>query len=243
MPVVSSTSASVTALPRLGAWPRGRLLVAAVAGVATALVVVSLATLVLLQPLFTHWALDRAGSATLLGLGAEETRAVSDRTIGELIAGPGTFAFGVEAGGPPFYDAAEASHLRDARLLLWLLLGGGLAGAAFLALLIARAGTEAWPWRGISLGGAGLAVAFILVGAAFLLAFEFAFEQFHRLFFPQGNWAFDPATQRIVRLYPTPFWQLAVGALGLLGICGGLACWWVGRSVARRRARSAASGG
>ena len=75
----------------------------------------------------------------------------------------------------------------------------------------------------------------IAVGVFAAVAFDAAFELFHRIFFPGGNWDF-PADSLLIRLYPYVFWQLSAGALGVLGILGGTAVWW----LARRRERSLA---
>jgi integral membrane protein (TIGR01906 family) len=217
--------------------PRTRLLGPVVVALSTAIVILALAVGLLVQPLFTHWALSQARSAEWLGLSPAETEQISDRTIGELVFGPGTFAFPIAEGGPRFYDPAEAAHLADARLLFLLLIGAGVMAAVIVAGAVTRARGEVWPWRAISRGGLVLAVGLVVVGAGFLVAFDYAFELFHRLFFPGGNWEFDPTTQWIVRLYPVAFWQLAVGALGVLGIAGGLAAWWVGRARTRHLER------
>ena len=52
-------------------------------------------------------------------------------------------------------------------------------------------------------------------GMAAALAFEPAFLAFHYLFFPQGNFLFDPATSQLLRVYPQSYWYgvtLRVGA-------------------------------
>jgi integral membrane protein (TIGR01906 family) len=199
---------------------------------ATALVILAVALLVLLQPMYIHAALAQAGSASLLGVTPAQAEALSDRTVAELIAGPGSFAFAGPSGAP-FYDPAEAAHLRDARLVLWLFLG--LSGVALAGLLVALAwpSRRSWAWRAIRRGAAALAVGMTLVGAFFLVAFDLAFELFHRIFFPGGNWAFDPTTQRLVQLYPIAFWQVTAAALGGISIGLALVLWW----IAGRRAR------
>ena len=40
-----------------------------------------------------------------------------------------------------------------------------------------------------------------------LVAFDWLFETFHSLFFPGGSYDFDPATERLVQLFPFQFWQ------------------------------------
>jgi uncharacterized membrane protein len=82
---------------------------------------------------------------------------------------------------------------------------------------------------------AGVAVAGIGIVAAF--AFEQAFLLFHEVFFPQGNFLFDPATSNLVRLYPDWYWQgitLRVG-LSFIALAAAVS---VAASVGLRRARS-----
>jgi len=82
---------------------------------------------------------------------------------------------------------------------------------------------------------AGIAVAAIGIVAA--LAFEQAFLLFHQVFFPQGNFLFDPATSNLVRLYPDWYWQGITFRIGLsfLAIAAAAA---LAASIGLRRARS-----
>jgi integral membrane protein (TIGR01906 family) len=149
-----------------------------------------------------------------------------------LVVGPGTFAFPIADGAGQFYDAAEASHLRDARLVLY---GLGLLVLVALAVLgVGFAGRrrDAHYWRAVSRGAGTLTLAFAVIGTLFLVAFDAAFTAFHEIFFPGGNWSFDPATEHLVQLYPIPFWQLTTSVLGALAIGIGALVWW----LARRRA-------
>jgi hypothetical protein len=215
---------------RLGAL-RGSLLAAG-----TAISIVGGALLVLLTPLYLHAAHDLANSAAFLDYPRAETLAISDLTVRELLLGPGTFAIATPDG-TPFYEASEASHLRDARLVLYGFLLVALIGAVFTLTSLLRQRRDPEAWRAVGRGAAALAVGLAVVGLLFALTFEVMFELFHRIVFPGGNWAFDPGTQRLVQLYPIPFWQLTVGALAALAIGSGLLVWW----VARRRTRSLAA--
>ena len=47
-----------------------------------------------------------------------------------------------------------------------------------------------------------------------MLFFDAAFLAFHLIFFPQGNFAFDPRTQRLVQLFPERFWSDTALVLG-----------------------------
>jgi len=207
---------------------------AVLVALATMVVLIAGAVLLLTLPLYLHGALDRADSAGYLGATVAEVHALSDATVGELVLGPGTFD--VPFRGQSLYDAAEASHLRDARAVLGGLLA--LAGASLivLGLALARSRRVARTWRAIAAGAAALVVTFFVVGLAFALAFDVAFTLFHEIFFPAGNWAFDPATQRLVQLYPIPFWQEVTLVLGGLILVAGTVVWWLARRRADRLA-------
>ena len=202
--------------------------------IGTLLAIVALALLPLLTPVFIHPALDASGSAAELGVSAKSAAALSDRSVGELIWGPGTFAF-TGPDGVPFYDPAEQGHLGDARLLLWLCLVAGAISACGIGLALARVRGAARRalWGTVSAAGASAVVAVIVLGAVSLVAFATLFELFHEVFFPAGNWAFDPATQHLVQLYPFAFWQIAAAVLGILAAALGAVAWWLGRRWAR----------
>jgi integral membrane protein (TIGR01906 family) len=199
-----------------------------------ALAILGVSVVALLDPAYIHAALDAAGSAAILGLDRQATYAASDRTMNELVFGPATFAFRVAPGGPPFYDASEASHLRDASNLLHLFLVVVVAGAVLLVVGVARNRRDPAAWRALRTGAIVLAAAFAAIGLFFTVAFDQAFTLFHEVFFPQGNWEFNSATERMVQLYPTPFWELIATTLAILvlAICGLV---WL---VATLRARS-----
>jgi len=195
-----------------GAGPAWRVAI----GIGAALTILGLSVVALLDPAYVHVALDSAGSAAILGLDPQTTHAVSDRTMSDLVFGPDTFAFRAVPGGPLFYDASETSHLRDASTLLHLFLVVVLAGAGLVVVGLARYRRDAGAWRAVRIGAAVLAASFAAVGLFFAIAFDTAFTLFHEVSFPQGNWEFNTATERMVQLYPTPFWELISMTLALL---------------------------
>ena len=67
-----------------------------------------------------------------------------------------------------------------------------------------------------------------------LVAFDTLFTLFHQVFFPGGNWSFDPSRQRLVQLYPFAFWQLVAAAYGVLVLVLGAGAWLLGQALARR---------
>jgi hypothetical protein len=178
-----------------------------------------------------------AGSAGQLGVQPGVAHRWSDLSVAELVLGPGSFAFdGPEGpGAGPFYDVAERGHLADARLLLGLCLIAGTASLLGIGGLIARAGEERRRtiWRIVARAGAMTAATVIVLAVVSLVAFGALFTLFHQLFFPGGNWSFDPATQHLVQLYPFAFWQLAAAAFGALVAMLGVAASWLGRRLGR----------
>jgi integral membrane protein (TIGR01906 family) len=199
---------------------------------ATAVAVIGLALLLLLTPVYMHAALDMAGAPGHLGLSPSETHAASDRTVGELLFGPATFAF-AGPDGRPFYDPTEAGHMRDVRVVLFGFLGLAAVSGAFVAAWVLRRRHEPAVWRAVSRGGFSQAAGLLVIGLFAFLAFDVAFELFHRVLFPGGNWAFDPSAQRLVQLYPLQFWQLSAAALGAIGVAAGLLLWIIGRRRAQ----------
>jgi integral membrane protein (TIGR01906 family) len=193
---------------------------------ATAVTILAVALLVLLTPLWTGFALDTSGSSAWLAPG--QALALTNQTIVELLVGPGTFSYLTS---PLIYSADEAAHLRDVRIVLLGFLALALVAGVYLVARLRRA--DSTDWRSVALGGAGIAVGVVVLGVVGLVAFNLAFEVFHRIFFPGGNWAFD-ADSWLIRLYPLTFWQLSSGALGVLALLMGAATWWFARRRAAR---------
>jgi integral membrane protein (TIGR01906 family) len=211
-------------------------LLAGLLAVATVSVVLGAGFVAAANPWYLHGALDRAGSADWLGLPDEQVHAVSDATVAELFVGPGTFAQTIT--GPSgetvqFYGPSEAAHLRDAQLLARLLAAAVLASVAFLAFAAIRWRERAWAWRAVQRGAAAAGVGLAAVGVFFALAFEPALTLFHEVFFPQGNWSFDPREARMVQLYPEAFWN-EVALVFAIAAIGAAAVLWIVAGARRR---------
>ena len=167
-----------------------------------------------------------------LGLGPvlEEHRAWSAYVTGGITDPP-------EPG--RFYTAEEISHMRDVRGLFdaaKILIPAGLFVMA-IRLQRARARSVKTMLRLVRDGALTAGVALAAVGIVAALAFEQAFLLFHEVFFPQGNFLFDPATSNLVRLYPDWYWQGITFRIGLSFIAVA-ALMAVVASVGLRRARS-----
>lgn len=210
-----------------------RLGVAAVA-ISSAFVIVAAAVVPYLNPVWVAFEQGRSGAAALTGFSDADLRTVTDSIFGDLVAGPPDFD--VTLNGVPVLGGAERSHMRDVRDVFAGFYGVAAAAVAILGIAFWRAGrgSASWTpgaaWRGVRLGALGLAGLVIVAGLVVTVAFDQAFELFHRLFFAPGTYLFDPATQRLVQLFPDQFWAettIAAGAMIFLLSLG--TAWLAGR--------------
>lgn len=141
------------------------------------------------------------------------------------------WSFYVTGGGdapPQFSDvsftADEVSHMVDVRHVFDAAKLAIPAGIFILIVRLQRArlrGPRAM-WRLVR-DGSLVAFAFVsLIAIAAALAFEPMFLLFHAIFFPQGNFLFDPATSDLIRLYPDWYWEGITYRVGLSFLAGSL---------------------
>jgi Protein of unknown function (DUF1461) len=213
---------------RIGAW-----LVAS----ATALVILGATVAPFLTPAAVRFEQDRAGAGSLSGFSAARLDAVTGALLGDLVLWRGDFDVAVD--GAPVLTERERAHMRDVRgvfTAFWIL--AGLSLVALVVVFRRVRGTEARfaAWRAVAGGARALAIALVLVGAVVLLAFEAAFEVFHRLFFSAGSYTFDPATDRLVQLFPMAFWSEVAAAVGIAALVVALlTAWQAGRRAGHAR--------
>jgi integral membrane protein (TIGR01906 family) len=107
--------------------------------------------------------------------------------------------------------------------------------AAAVVLVIAARGTSrdavarAATWRAVRAGARALAVLIAVAGVFAIVAFDAAFELFHRLLF-SGNYTFDPATDKLVQLFPEAFWsEIAIAVGGVIIVAAIAVAWFAGR--------------
>ena len=121
---MTSAQASAALPERVDAGSRARSLAAALVAPATMIVILAVSLLLLMTPIWTHFALGIAwggGGSSSFDIGFQ----LSDRTISEVFFGPGTFSD---------FGADEAAHMRDVRVVFW----------GFMVLALASAGLIAW---------------------------------------------------------------------------------------------------
>lgn len=182
-----------------------------VAVVALALGVFGLVALALVWS--GEWAY--AGLADTNGVDGANFARVGHQSLNELISyhrAWSTYVIGISESPPTQFVPAvftvdELSHMDDVRNVFRgaeTAAGVALVVVLFRAVRAARSGRSVRLVRDASLVAVG-SVAVIGVAAAF--AFDSLFLLFHEIFFPQGNFLFDPATSNLLRLYPDWYWQ------------------------------------
>ncbi len=121
-------------------------------------------------------------------------------TTGLTAAAPVSF-------GRSIFTPDEYAHMADVRSVFRgaeILAAASFAVAAFR---LWRARRERDALRVLSGGGLVAAALVAVVGVVAVFAFDPLFLLFHEIFFPQGNFLFDPATSNLLRLYPEWYWQ------------------------------------
>ena len=213
---------------RLGLTP----LLAVLAGVATVIVVIGLTVGLFFNPLWIGFEQERTGVAAITGYTSDQVQGVTGSILADLYFGPPEFAVAVNR--QPVLDGAERSHMVDVRSVLvpvTILFGVALA---VLVALVAANRRSAWVWRAIARGSSALVLVGIVVSVAVLFFFDAAFLLFHLVVFPQGNFSFDPRTQRLTQLFPDQFWTETSIAIAIVGVAIAVAVSLVARRQAAR---------
>lgn len=181
-------------------------------GLATAIVIVAVGIVPFLTPQFVAFEQGRAQATAWTGYTTVELRTATDAILADLVFN-GTFD--VQVNGKPVLEAREQAHMNDVRTVfrgLWV-----LALISVVVLLAAsRRQHRGSTWRAVRTGSRGLIAAVIVLGVIGIFAFDQLFEVFHEVFFPAGSYTFDPATDKLVQLFPFAFWDetaLVVGAV------------------------------
>ena len=191
----------------------GTRILGVVVSIAAAVLIVAAGVLPFLSSQWIAAGQERAGAAALTGFTSDELRSATDAIVSDLVVGPPDFD--VEVAGAPVLNERERAHMRDVHgvfLGLWVLTALSVLVIA-LSLVVLPRGTT---WAAIGRGARALAIVVVVVGIVAVVAFETLFEVFHRLLFEGGTYTFDPATERLVQLFPFRFWQetaIAVGAV------------------------------
>lgn len=194
----------------------GRLAGSALLALATAVVVLAVAILPFLNPAWVAFAQDRADALAWTGLSPADLRTATNSILHDLVIGPPDFD--VAVGGATILSPAEIGHMRDVRNAFAAFAVIAFVSAVALVMVNRLQRGSATFWRAVRLGSGGLVIGIVALGAVSLVAFEVAFEVFHRLLFSGGGYAFDPATDKLVQLFPMQFWfETAIG-VGIVAV-------------------------
>ena len=142
------------------------------------------------------------------------------------------------------FNAREIIHLREVKGLIGLCYNLQVASFGFLAATLIGGfiwqRRRFWPSLAkMAWGGGALTIALlILVGVAALVNFDWLFLGFHHLFFSSDTWVLDPATDKLIVMFPPGFFYDAalfvIGAIIVQAlIIGGIGGFFV---LKRRRA-------
>lgn len=204
-------------------------------GASTAIVILGASIAPFLAPPVVRFEQDRTQVQAWTGYDAAELDTVTGALLADLVLWRDDFDVAIDTNrffGPVLSDA-ERGHMRDVRTVFtgfWAIV---LAGAVVLVISARRsagnAAARAAAWRAASRGAGTLAVVIAVVGAFAVVAFDAAFELFHRLLF-SGNYTFDPARDKLVQLFPEQFWSEIAIAVGAVVIVAAIVVWrWAGR--------------
>ena len=127
------------------------------------------------------------------------------------------------------YNTRETEHMRDVKSLMRLIFR---INEVTLAYVLTYVGAV-YLWAGerplrtlakqalAGIGG-GLVVVGAIAGAA-VLGFDSAWTKFHEIAFRNDLWQLNPATDRLIQMFPEPFWQQATFIVGGMIAAQGLA--------------------
>lgn len=183
-------------------------------GIATAVVIVAVAIVPLLTPAWVGFEQGRAQAGAWTDYSETALRTATNAILADLVIGPPDFD--VEVAGAAVLNDRERGHMRDVRTVFGGLALAAVLSAAVLVVAALRRRDRAADWRAVRQGATWLAVAVVGLGVFALVAFDTLFAVFHEVLFPAGSYDFDPATDRLVQLFPFQFWQESAIVVGIV---------------------------
>ena len=188
-------------------------------GLATALTILAVTIPFFLNPVWVGFEQGRSGATAWTGFSEADLTSATNAILSDLLVGPPDFE--VTVGDAPVLNERERSHMRDVRgVFIGFFAFALVAAVSALVIAVRRRGEErVATWRAVQGGALGLIAALIVGAFISFFAFDALFETFHRIFFPGGSYDFDPATDRLVQLFPFQFWNetaIAVGAVSIV---------------------------
>ena len=87
--------------------------------------------------------------------------------------------------------------------------------------------------QGLKIGGLLISGLVAVIGLLAVIAWQFWFVAFHKIFFAPGSWTFN-TFDTLIRLFPEKFWFDAALTISLLSLIGGLGIALLGRYIQGR---------
>ena len=187
-------------------------------GLATALGILALTIPFFLNPAWVGFEQGRAQATAWTGFSEANLTTATNAILADLVVGPPDFDVTVD--GAPVLNGREQSHMRDVRgVFIGFFALAIVAAVSALVMAARRRGAERIAtWRAVQAGSLGLVASLVVGGFIAFFAFDALFETFHRIFFPSGSYDFDPASDRLVQLFPFQFWNETAIAVGVVSI-------------------------
>ena len=197
---------------------------AVIIGTATALVILGFSVTLFLNPVWVSSEQDRVKAGVATQFGPDDLHRVTGSILYDLVIGPPDFA--VQVNGQPVLTESERGHLRDVRnVFIAFTILVMIAATVLIAARLATRGSRPF-WGRVYRAARFLAAATVIAGAIAIFWFGPAFDLFHRLLFPGGNWEFDQSS-RLIKLFPQQFWVDTTVFLGaaMVLVAVGVAHW------------------
>jgi hypothetical protein len=218
-------------------------LAALILTIAAALVIVAVSIVPFFTPAWMAFGQTQAQAGAWTGYTDEQLRAVTNGIVHDLVVGPPDFAVTLPDGSEPVLNPDERAHMRDVRGVFTGFYLVAIAGAAVLlaSFVLTKGGRDgqgggparrqarATLWRRLSRAGLVIIVVTVVGGGIGMLVFDQAFTLFHEIFFPGGNWAFDPRVDKLVQIFPDEFWSETTLGVGVVIIALATGLWGLGR--------------
>ena len=122
------------------------------------------------------------------------------------------------------FNARETAHMEDVKVLMRAMFRVNEVALAIVLAYIACAVL----WSGdrtvrglakLSLAGIGVGIAVVgVVGVFAVTGFDSAWNTFHEIAFSNDLWRLDPDNDRLIQMFPEPFWEEATFIVGGLTI-------------------------
>ncbi len=175
-------------------------------------------------PLVYDYAFDRYDGEQATGLSRADLDASGGALREYFNNGEKTFYHTVTANGleTPVFNARETAHMEDVKSLFVKV--NRAQEITFIFVLLYAVAFFIWARDGQvrqlasqSLLGLALGIGVVgAIGVVALFGFEAAFERFHTIAFSNDLWKLNPATDRLIQMFPEPFWRDMTIVLGVM---------------------------